>query len=331
MTPHGPATAPAARRRPEQGFVLGVDIGGTKVALATGSMDGVLLRTVRIPTGAAAGAHVVWPRVMSAARELVSLTDADGDGVLRGAGLACPGVIGDTGVLLAPNNPGWETLPVRRLLAEAFAECPVDVVNDVRAAAAAELEHGALVGVRSGLFVNIGSGISAAVVIDGRIAQGGHGAAGEIAYQVVGAAADPAFADGRAPLEEAVSGQGLAARATALLGVPVSTSDVFARYDHDERVRRLVDDTIDLLAVHLANLVVALDPERVVLAGGLMRQAGVVLPRVRRLFERVVPFPPQVCLASVPDDAGLAGALATARAAARSGAAHIASQPRSLL
>jgi len=310
---HAPE-APASHRA-AQGFVLGVDIGGTKVALATSSMDGMRLKTHRMLTGAAAGAHVVWPRVMDAARELVSLTGA-GDGVLRGVGLVCPGVIGEVGVLLAPNNPGWETLPVRRLLAEAFAGCPVDVVNDVRAAATAELELGALAGVRSGLFVNIGSGISAAIVIDGRIVSGGHGAAGEIGYQVVGAVAGPAYADGRAPLEEAVSGQGLAARAGRLLGCSVTTAEVFARCAHDAGIRRLVDDTIELMAVQLANLVVAFDPERVVLAGGLMRQADVILPRVRRVFERVVPFPPQVCLASLPDDAALAGALVTAREAA---------------
>jgi glucokinase len=71
------------------------------------------------------------------------------------------------------------------------------------------------------------------------------------------------------------------------------------------------------MAVHLANLVVAFDPERVVLAGGMMRQAEFILPRLRRVFERVVPFPPLVRLASLPDDAALAGALVTARAVAR--------------
>jgi len=68
----------------------------------------------------------------------------------------------------------------------------------------------------------------------------------------------------------------------------VTTAEVFARYDRDPAMRRLVDDTIELMAVYLANLVIAFDPERVVLAGGLMRQADVVLPRLRAVFERVV-------------------------------------------
>ncbi|HEY8719596.1 ROK family protein [Pengzhenrongella sp.] len=315
-------TAPPCGQRAEQSFVLGLDIGGTKVALATSSLEGALLQTSRIPTGAAAGAALVWPRVMDAARELVARTEADHGGVLVGVGLTCPGVIADDGVLLAPNNPGWQTLPVRRLLAEAFVGCPVDVVNDVQAAAKAELELGALVGVRSGLFVNLGSGISAAIVVDGQVVRGGHGAAGEIAYQVVGPMPGAAFAEGRAPLEEAVSGLGIAARASELLGHPVTTAEVFARYDHDPQLSRFLDDTIDLLAVHLANLVVALDPERVVFAGGLMAQSDVVLPRVRRVFERVVPFPPAVLLARLPGDAGLAGALVTARSAGLGAARH---------
>jgi glucokinase len=314
-------TSEASGPRPSSvdGFVLGIDIGGTKVAMATelSAPAGTRLLSARRPTLAGDGAEIVLERVLAAARELVDESVLESGLALRGVGVVCPGVIRDDGVLLAPNNPGWQALRLRDTFEAAFPEVPVEVMNDVKAAALAEATAGALTGVRSGIFVNLGTGLAAAIVIDGVVLDGAHGAAGEIGYQLPGSGPEQIFgyADGHAPLEELVSGEAIARRASAVLGRPVSAPEAFAISAENPGVRAVVDDAVEVLALQIANLSVALDPERVVLGGGLMRQSDAFLPRIAAILDRMVPFPPQVRLASLPDDAALAGALVIAKQA----------------
>jgi glucokinase len=193
-------------------------------------------------------------------------------------------------------------------------------MNDVKAAALAEATAGALTGVRSGIFVNLGTGLAAAIVIDGVVLDGAHGAAGEIAYQLPGSGPSGpeqtlVYADGHAPLEELVSGEAIARRASAVLGRQVSAPEAFAIGKEDPGVRAVVDDAVEALGIQIANLSIALDPERVVLGGGLMRQSSAFLPRIATILDRMVPFPPEIQLASLPDDAALAGALVIAERA----------------
>jgi glucokinase len=246
----------------------------------------------------------VVDRIIRAARELVEADPAP----LAGVGVVSPGIIREDGVALAPNNPGWETLRLRETFAAAFPGVPVAVMNDVKAGALAESATGALVGTRSGIYLNLGTGLAAAFVVDG--------AAGEIAYQLPGPRHPVAYADGHAPLEEIVSGQAIGANASAVLGRPVDAAEAFALAPTHPAVAAVVDAAIEALATHVANLAVALDPDRVVLAGGLVGQAVVLVPRLAAVLRRTVPFPPEVLVARHPFDAPLAGALVIAARAA---------------
>ncbi|RCG32222.1 ROK family protein [Sphaerisporangium album] len=294
------------------GFVLGIDFGGTKVALATAPADSVdrPLRKVRLPTLGGEGAEQVLRRTLEAAREL-----AGGSGTLQAVGVSTFGVVrGDT-VRLAPTVPGWEGLELPRLLREEFGDTPVAIDNDVNAAAAAELRWGALRDVGTGLYLNLGTGLAAALVVNGQVVPGAHGAAGEIGY-LLSTPGEPAFAEGHAPLEEVVSGHALALRGSALLGRTVSAAALFDA-DGDPSVRALVDGAVESLAMAVANVCVVLDPERVVIGGGLMGASRHILPRLAEEVRRAVPFPPEITSARFVDDAPLYGALAltlTARA-----------------
>ena len=127
----------------------------------------------------------------------------------------------------------------------------------------------------------------------------------------MGSAGERGFADGRAPLEEIVSGAALAARGSALLGRPVTAHDLFVLRD-DPMVSQLLDDAAKAIGVVVANLSITLDPERVVIGGGMMRAAQHILPLVSAQVARTVPFPPQIGAARFVDDASLLGALALA-------------------
>ncbi|MEU8264355.1 ROK family protein [Micromonospora sp. NPDC048999] len=286
------------------GRVLAIDFGGTKVAMATATATslGRLGTVLRLQTQPSAGADQVVRRSLEAARTLIAAPAS--------VGVSTFGVVRGGRVQLAPNVPGWDGMELPRLLREEFGTIPVAIDNDVKAAARAELRWGALRGVDVGVYLNLGTGLATALVVGGTVVRGAHGAAGEIAY-LISSAGESGFADGRAPCEELVSGAALAARGSAALGRPVTAHDLFTMHD-DPTVRPLLDDATATLAMVVANVCITLNPERVVVGGGMMRAAHHILPRIRAEVGRTVPFPPTITTARFIDDAPLLGALALA-------------------
>ncbi|MFC5186209.1 ROK family protein [Actinomadura harenae] len=290
------------------GFVLGIDFGGTKIAMAAAAPDGTVLRSVRLATRAGDGAPVVLERALEAARRLAAETERD-EGPLVAAGVATFGVVRGDRVLLAPNVPGWEELPLPRLLRDGLEAPVVRLDNDVNAATAAELRWGGLAGTGTGLYVNLGTGLGAGVVAGGRLVRGANGAAGEIGY-LLRSPGEPGHGAGRAPLEEHVSGGGLARRASALTGREVTAPELFGPSVPSE-LRVLRDRALGDLGMAVANLAIILDPERIVLGGGMAAEPALV-SRVEHLLARAVPFPPALEPAHFGADAALRGALALA-------------------
>lgn len=292
------------------GFVLGVDFGGTKTALATATPDGRVLRQARHRTDAATGARDVLARAVAACRELVAATAAETGGRLAAVGVVSPGVIGETNIRFAPNIPGWERLALRAEFRDALGVGAVACANDVKAAGAAEARWGTLRGADPGLYLSLGTGVGVALVVGGTVVTGANGAAGEIGYQLLGTGDHDGVAAGRAPLEEYAGGVGLVTRGGELLGRPVSGGELFG--SREPRVVALVDGALDVLATHVANLVIAFDPARVAVGGGLMASAERVMPVLAGRLRQAVPFPPELVVARFPHDAALHGALALA-------------------
>jgi predicted NBD/HSP70 family sugar kinase len=290
-------------------FVLGIDFGGTKVALATASGDGSVQRSARLATNAADGAEQVLRRTLECARGLVADTAATG-GKCLAVGAVSPGIVEADRVLLAPNVPGWHGLSLPAALRDGLSTDRLALGNDVKAAALAESRWGSLRGADPALLVLLGTGVAAGIVVGGDVVAGAHGAAGEFGYNLRGPQ-DVVAGDGHAaPLEEAVGGRGIGERGARLLGAPVSAADVFR--SSDVRARALVDEALDELAVHVANLAIALDPARVAVGGGLMAQAEPVLAALGRRLAAAVPFPPELATATFVHDGPLRGAIALA-------------------
>jgi glucokinase len=286
-------------------FVLALDFGGTKVDIGTAGLDGELILSERIDTRADDGAVQAVERAIDAAGRLAKQTDGD----CLGAGAVTPGIVSDEGVLLAPNVPGWDRLQLPGLLREGLALPFVSVANDVNAAALAEARWGALAGCEVGVFLSLGTGVKAGLVIGGQVFEGAHGAAGEIGYSLRNSSDGAAFAGGHAPLEEYVGGRALGERASAVVGAPLSAADAFS----DSRLpQSFVDDWLAELTMHAANLAIALDPERIAVGGGLMAHAEAILPALRARLGASVPFPPDVVAARFIQDGALRGAAALA-------------------
>jgi glucokinase len=288
--------------------VLGLDFGGTKIAVAVGDVSGRRLGVTSVDSRAESGARAAMDRGLTAARDL--LTDVAPGQELVGVGAATLGIPYDDRVELAPTFPGWGELPFGQLIRDAFPGIPVQFGTDVKAAAAAELRWGALAGCDPGIYLNLGTGLATAIVAGGTVISGAHGASGEIGYNLRSAADVWIGADERTILEHVVSGQALETTGSTRLGQPVTAADVFtmARTQPDAAV--LTDEFNRELAMHLVNLAIALDPARIVVGGGLVGAWDRIAPELRRALDAAVPFPPELTVARFPADAPLVGALA---------------------
>nr|WP_269778678.1 ROK family protein [Microlunatus antarcticus] len=287
--------------------MLGVDVGGTKVGVALATPELEVVARGQIETRADEGAEQVVRRACALARSLV---EAHGVRVIA-VGAVSPGVPKTDRVLLAPTIGGWEDLhfaaSVRSGLGALIGD-DVDVVvgNDVKAGALAEHRSGGLRDATTGLYVNLGTGIAMAVVVDGVVLTGAHGASGEVAYQHT-APGQAGAGDDRAPLEELVGGRVLDEATTRAAGRP--TTVVEALRADDASVRSALEPALAALDVALVNACCLLDPDVVVVAGGLMNAADALLPRLRRAVERGAPVAPTVVAARHTFDAPLVGAL----------------------
>src|SRR4051794_2493463 len=269
------------------GFVLALDFGGTKIDVGTATLGGRLVVAERIETRAGDGAVQAVERAIDLAKSLAARTGGD----CLGAGAVSPGVVEDDRVLLAPNVPGWETLRLPDMLRDGLGLASIAVGNDVNAAALAEARWGALAGSDVGVFVSLGTGVKAGLVIGGEVFKGAHGAAGEIGYSLRDPADGAGFAAGQAPLEEFVGGRALGERAGALVGEPLSAADAFS---HPGLPPRFLQEWLSELTMHVANLAIAFDPERIALGGGLMAHADTILPALHDRLAAAVPFAPEI-------------------------------------
>lgn len=309
---------------------IGIDFGGTKIEVALACADGTLLERERLETRAELGPRQALERTAAAVHRLEELSrEAYGASVI-GYGAVAPGIVQSDRILLTPNLPGWEDLALAGELQQLLdLEHAPAVGNDVRAGALAELRFGALRGVDPGLYISLGTGISAAVTVGGNVLAGANQAAGEIAYVdpglgTPGGSLRAARGPGDAPLEEVVGGRAIGERASAELGEDVTAAELFARAagvsgvddgsagDRAAAARVIVRETLDVLARSIANISVLIDPELIVVGGGMMASADVILPALREYLAASVPFPPPVAAARFTQDASLHGAVALA-------------------
>lgn len=290
--------------------VLGLDFGGSKVAAALADLDGERRGGTVRPVRAGESATTTFHRSVDAARALLSGVGPDVELVAVGA---CTfGIPREDGIDLAPTIDGWEALPFGALLRAAFPGAAIRTGTDVKAAAQAEAEHGALAGCDPGLYVNLGTGLAVAIVVGGQVVAGHHRASGEIGYNL----RHPDISFDAERLEDVVSGKALAAAARDLLGSD-DVDRLLAAADTDPVAGQALDRFVTELCFHLANLTIALDPQRVVVGGGLVRSWDRLRPRIAAALDSAVPFPPELVVAAHPYDAPLIGALALGASAAR--------------
>jgi glucokinase len=211
---------------------------------------------------------------------------------------------------------------------------------------------GALAGCDPAIYLNLGTGLSAALVIGGQVIGGANGAAGEIGYNLRSVTDVGLALEARIPLEDMISGQALARRANsqprrtshqAWPGTnharpgrnnddtaggnqawpdsrPMTAPDVFEASADEPELDDLLSQFVTELAFHLVNLAICVNPVRIAVGGGLVRAWDRLRPGLEQALNAGVPFPPELVPARFPADAPLIGAVALAAEAAGAGA-----------
>jgi glucokinase len=292
--------------------VLGLDFGGTKIATAVYDLAGSKLGGAVVDSLGELGGQASLDRGIEAAHTVLDST-ASGAHVAA-VGVSTFGIPRDDRVDLAPAIGGWESLDIGRQVRAAFAGAHVEMATDAKAAAVAEARWGSLIGCDPAVYLNLGTGTAAAIVIAGQVVSGSHGAAGEIGYNLRAPQDVGLTLRQRIILEDMVSGGALARRA-ASAGL-LTAAEVFRVSKHQPVFAELVSDFVVELGFHLVNLAILIDPVRIAVGGGMVRSWPQLRPGLERALQAGVPFPPELVIAQFPDDAPLLGAVALALDAA---------------
>jgi len=312
--------------------VIGVDVGGTKIAAGVVDRSGAILQQIRTPMAASAGASAGLAAVTSA---IQALAQKMGGGkfseVVRGIGICSPGPLDpEKGVVINPPNlPCWRNYPLAAEVEQALG-VPVKLDNDGNAAALAEAQWGAGRGYRNVFYATLGTGIGTGIVFDGKIYHGRTGAAAEGGHVSIDYRGPRCGCGKPGCIEVLASGPAIARRARAKLEAggqsrilemaggkleAVSSETVGQAYGSgDALAREVLLETVDLLALWLGNMVDLLEPDVMVMGGG-------VAAMLRPLFDEIRQRLPACCINSrcreIPlvmarygGDAGIAGGAA---------------------
>jgi glucokinase len=310
---------------------VGVDIGGTKVAGGLVAADGTVLDTARRATPGASAAQTE-DAIVAVVTELVDRAP----GPVAGVGVGAAGWFDRTGdtVLFSPHL-AWRNAPLRADLTTRLA-LPMWVGNDADAAAWAEYRYGAARGAELAVMITLGTGIGGGTVVGGRLQRGAHGVAGEWGHMRVVPEGRLCACGNRGCWEQYASGTALAQSARELARTsPAAAGGLLERVggdtdrltgevvadaaaEGDPLARELIADVGSWLGQGIADLAVVLDPEVVVIGGGVSALGEQLLEPARARLARVLPGrgfrpAPRVVVAELGPAAGLVGAADLAR------------------
>ena len=290
--------------------VVALDVGGTGMKSALVRPDGTVHHSERPWTPAAGGPEAVTETILAVAGGLADKARADGLTPVA-AGVAVPGVVDErNGVAVWSANVGFRDVPLRDLLSRRLG-IPAALGHDVRVGALAEARLGAGRGQRHVLFVAIGTGIAAGLVVDGAGYPGAHGAAGEVGHVVVRPGGTPCGCGLRGCLEAEASAKSIGKRYARLSGIPDATAfDVATRAAAGEELAgRVWQEAAEALADGLLTAQALYDVGVIVLGGGLAEAGEDLLRPVREALRTRYTFhrPAEIVRAELGDNAGCLG------------------------
>ncbi|MGX8797121.1 ROK family protein [Fusibacter sp. JL298sf-3] len=303
---------------------IGIDLGGTNIAAGLIDDAGQVLAKHAVPTYAHRTPEAIVEDMVALIQHLASVAE-QGDRI-DAVGIGIPGIFDPvTGRVLACVNLNWYDYPLRDVLSR-YIQLPVFVSNDATVAAVAEFEVAQRGRYDNAVLLTLGTGIGSGIIVNGQVINGVHGIASEVGHMKVGEGLYTCACGGEGCLETFCSSKGIIHYARHLLEMTdlpsvlrttaVETLDgaqIFeaAKVD-DVLATKVVDRMVKYLGIGIMNIIATIDPEVILLGGGLSMAGEFLLERVREQVEKLKFFKAAkhatIDVAKLQNDAGIIGA-----------------------
>jgi glucokinase len=306
-------------------YTIGLDVGGTKISAALFTPEGEIFARTKNPIDTSSQDRTLI-QIIQVIGDLESRVKKE-EAVIEAIGIAIPGIVyQNTGKVWAPNIPGWDHYPLREKLQRDIT-LPIILDSDRSAYVLGEQWCGIARGLKNVVFLAVGTGIGAGIIVDGILCRGSEDIAGAVGWFAL----DPIFREEYAQMgcfEAEASGSAVARKAIQLVKEGESSiiteiargnwnnitaeTVVEAARKSDVLATKVIDSTIKYLSMGIANIVSILNPQMIVLGGGLFQAGYLLLDPIRKEFQRwaqpIAAKSVKIELSALGEDAGLYGA-----------------------
>jgi len=287
---------------PDSMYGVGVDIGGTKIFMVITNLDGEVVKKEKVPSDSNPDNLI---RIIH-----TFLTESGIEwNKINAMGVGVPAVVNSsTGVIIDSPQLGWQNYDFLSELKKTFS-FPIFINNDVNCAVFGEQWLGSAKDVKDLFFIAIGTGVGSAIISNGRLIEGNGYSAGEIGYFIdikdIENNNRNQFGSFGA-FEKKTSGSYLSSH-----GVP--GEELFRRfYLGDKDAGKIIEEFILSLSISLANVTSLLNPEQIVIGGGVSNSMHGILDAIEHKVKQLTPVPTKICLSSLKNEAGAIGSIAYA-------------------
>jgi glucokinase len=279
--------------------LLGIDLGGTKLALAIFDNDGTIIFKEAFPLGNRRGSEV-GEFITDKSGKFMHYAELKGSQI-NSIGISVPGISNiNTGTVWAPNIPGWSDYPLLQEVKGISGNIPVTMDSDRACYILGEVWKGNARGCRDAIFLSVGTGIGAGILINGEILRGSHDIAGCIGWMALRGPYEKKYISCGC-FEYHASGEGIANVAREFLedqkdyagelrkrnSEKITSYDVFKAYDNGDLLAlKVIQLCIEVWGMGVANLVSLFNPEKIIIGGGLFGPAIPLIPAIIKEAER---------------------------------------------
>ena len=304
-------------------YAIGIDLGGTNLKAGIVDKDGKILHRLSTKTNSDADSQTISNQILELIAEIIKISNFKKSDII-GIGLGSPGLIDKKRetILFSPNLPRWRNIPIKRIVAERFSK-PCVLENDANAAAWGEKWVGAGKEATSMVMLTLGTGIGGGIIIDNRLWRGANNVAAEIGHTVIQMDGPQCNCGNHGCVEVYASATGMVRRFKELLKGGASSSlkdcdEITAKmindaaFQGDKASLDIIEETGRYLGIAIVNIMHILNPEMIVLAGGMIGSGELLMNPIRqvttqRAFEASYKDT-KIVFSQLGNDAGIIGA-----------------------
>ncbi len=308
----------------EKKYVVGVDLGGTKIYTALVDLEGNIVKEKVVETLASEGQEAVSERILDTIANVIAGVDNE---LIKAIGVGSPGPLdAKKGIIFEPSNLPFKNYEIVKTIKDRF-NLPTYLDNDANVATLAEFMFGAGKGTENMVYITVSTGIGGGAVINGKLYRGNTANALEVGHMTVSKEGPRCGCGNVGCAESFASGTAIGKRAKEAVASKVATSlkkynDVTAKEvfieaaEGDAEAKRILDNALYYLGITVGNVMTHLDPEKVVMGGGVINGGDIVIETVKKVVaERCLSVFAENCSiekAKLRGQAGVLGAAALA-------------------